>query len=101
MGWGGCILHHFARILFDLLVLTRLLDLWILQQDARIRLEDDDNHTNDIDDVDDADDDVDNDDDDDDDDDGDDDDDDDDLVELFQAPGKWWELIVQLLTFTR
>ena len=87
-------MHHFARILFDLLVLTRLLDLCILQQDARIRLEDDDNHTNDIDDVDD---DV----NDDDDDDVDDDDDDDDLVELFQAPGKWWELIVQLLTFTR
>ena len=84
MGWGGCILHHFARILLDLLVLTRLLDLCILQQDARIRLEDDDNHTNDVDDVDDV-----------------DDDDDDDLVELFQAPGKWWELIVQLLTFTR
>jgi hypothetical protein len=57
-----------------------------LQQDARIRLEDDDNHTNDVDDVDDVD---------------DDDDDDDDLVDLFQAPGKWWELIVQLLTFTR
>ena len=32
VGWGGCFLQQFAGILFELFVLTRLLELRILQR---------------------------------------------------------------------
>jgi len=68
-----------------------VLELCILNQFSRILLEEDDDHTNDVDDDDDDDDvnhnDV-------------DDNDDNDPVKLFQTRGKWWELIVYLLTFS-
>ena len=92
-----CILQRFFRILFELLVQPKVLELCILNQFSRILQVDD--YTNDVVVV------VD-DDDDDDDDDGDaaaaaddddnDDNDDNDPVELFQKRGKWWELIVRL-----
>ena len=81
-----CILQRFFRILFELLVQPKVLELCILNQFSRILQVDD--YTNDffvvvVDDDDDG--------------DGDDDDDDDnDPVELFQKRGKWWELIVRL-----
>ena len=63
-----------------------MLERWILNQFSRIVLKEDDDDT-------------------DDDDDGgggadDDDNDDNDPVELFQKRGKWWELIVLLLSIT-
>ena len=108
MGWGGCFFQQFARILLELFVLTRLLELRILQRFVRILfellvqpksagtvhfepvstilLEDDDDHTNDVVVVDDGGDGY-----------GDDDDNDDnDPAELFQKRGKWWELIILL-----
>ena len=88
-----CILQRFVRILFELLVQPKVLELCILNQLSRILLEEDDGHTNDVvvvvEDDDDGDDDG-------DDDDGDD-NDDNDPVELFQKQGKWWELIVLVL----
>jgi len=79
-----CILQRFVRILFELLVQPKVLELCILNQLSRILLEDDDDHTNGV--V------V-----DDDDDGGGGGDDDNDPVELFQKRGKWWELIEMLL----
>ena len=79
--------------MFELLVQPRVLELCILNQFSRILLEEDDDHTND----------VDHDDDDDDDDENQndvDDTDDNDPVKFFQTHGKWWELIVYLLTFS-
>ena len=65
-----------------------MLELCILNQFSRILLEEDDDHTNDVDDDDDVNhNDV-------------DDNDDNDPVKLFQTRGKWWELIVYLLTFS-
>ena len=84
-------MQRFVRILFELLLQPRVLELCILNQFSRILLEEDDDHTNDVDDDDDDDDvnhnDV-------------DDNDDNDPVKLFQTRGKWWELIVYLLTFS-
>ena len=80
----------------------KVLERCILNQFSRIPLEEDDDHTNDVDDGDDddgggdgdaaaaANDDDDN-----------DDNDDKDPVELFQKRGKWWELIVGLLSCDR
>ena len=61
-------MQRFVRILFELLMQPKVLELCILNQFSRILLEEDDDHTNDVDDVVVV---------DDDDDDGDDDDDDD------------------------
>ena len=80
-----CILQRFvSRILFELLVQPKVLEMCILNQCSRIMLEDDDNHTNDV--VVDDDDDV-----------GNNDNDDNDPVELFQKRGKWWELMVNTM----
>ena len=80
-------MQRFVRILFELLLQPRVLELCILNQFSRILLEEDDDHTNDVvvvvvvDGDDDDDNDV-------------DDNDDNDPVKLFQKRGKWWELIV-------
>ena len=87
----------------------KVLERCILNQFSRIPLEEDDDHTNDVDDGDDDDDDDGGDGDgdgdaaaaNDDDDDDNDDNDDKDPVELFQKRGKWWELIVGLLSCDR
>ena len=82
-------MQRFVRILFELLLQPRVLELCILNQFSRILLEEDDDHTNDVvvvvvvDGDDDDDNDV-------------DDNDDNDPVKLFQKRGKWWELIVIL-----
>ena len=76
-------MQRFVRILFELLMQPKVLELCILNQFSRILLEEDDDHTNDVDDVVDDDDDV-------------DDNGENDPVKLFQKRGKWWELIVIL-----
>ena len=44
-------MQRFVRILFELLMQPKVLELCILNQFSRILLEEDDDHTNDVDDV--------------------------------------------------